>query len=199
MTSHRTSGSRFRRLAAYGLLISSRRGELGLVRWLGGPIAWTEDWDRPRDSPRRSPISPPDAPTMVRSARRRLRARPLDGLAPPGSLALGTARLRRREFERAHRAFGAAETGGGPLGAFARWGARRRLGLGKSREAAELIERAAASAKDPVLADDLAVARARSLRGGRQEARSRVDREAARLRRVPRPGAHARGGGPDCG
>lgn len=91
-----------------------------------------------------------------------------------GALALGVARLRRREFTQAHRAFGEAERGGGPLAPFASLErAQALLGLGKAREAAELIARATAASTDPVLADDFAIARAQALVGigDRAEAR----------------------------
>ena len=90
------------------------------------------------------------------------------------TVALGVARLRRKDYEKAARALSDAATSTSPLGPFA---ALRRgealTGAGRAAEASAALESAARASLDPVLADDFVVARARATAatGGKDAAR----------------------------
>jgi soluble lytic murein transglycosylase len=80
------------------------------------------------------------------------------------TVALGVARLRRKEYDRSVKALTPVSTSPSPLGPFA---ALRRgealTGAGRGAEAAKALEAASRVSIDPVLADDFVVARARAL------------------------------------
>lgn len=78
-------------------------------------------------------------------------------------LALGVARLRRREYDAASKALRKASRGGPVLSFTSLKRAEALLGAGRFREAEGILREARGRADDPVLADDLAIASARAL------------------------------------
>ena len=94
------------------------------------------------------------------------------------AVALGVARLRRKEYDRAVRALTAPAASPSPLGPFA---ALRRgealTGARRAAEGARTLEAASRASIDPVLADDFVVARARAAGaiGGKEAAHRLLD------------------------
>src|SRR5207249_8699772 len=145
-----------RALALAAIVLAASGGLWLVLHRLHGPVPWTEDWIPPPGFARAmTDLSAgrfDDAQSQLREIfasfespvwRRR------------AALAVGVARLRRREFTLAHRALGEAESAGGPVAAYASLQrAEALIGAGRAREAAELLGRAAATSSDPVLADD---------------------------------------------
>lgn len=92
--------------------------------------------------------------------------------------ALGVARLRRKEYDKAARALEAPARSASPLSGFA---ALRRgealTGAGRAAEAVSALESAGRASSDPALADDFVITRARALAagGGRDRAQRLLD------------------------
>lgn len=136
-----------------------------VVRLLHAPLDWQEDWTAPPGFSQ--------AILDLSSGRFEEGERSLENLftryrSPVwrrrASLAIGVSRLRRRQFPAALDSLAQAERGGGPLLPFvALRKAEALTGSRKPREAADLLERASRTGADPVLVDDLAIARAGAL------------------------------------
>src|SRR5206468_2558310 len=130
-----------------GVLLIAACAVMALVVYrLRGPVDWTEEWIAPPGfALAMSEISagrPDDAERRLKSLFQKYRSPVWSRRA---SLAAGVARLRRREYAPANRALGRAESGGGPLAAFASLRrAEALLGADRPKEALEILERAGA-------------------------------------------------------
>ena len=191
-----TPGPRRRRLLpralALAAIVLAAGGGLWLViHRLRGPVPWTEDWIPPPGFTRAMTDLSAGRFEDAQSQLREIFA----SFSSPvwrrrAALAVGVARLRRREFTQAHRALGEAESAGGPLGAYASLKrAEALVGAARAREAEELLGRAASASSDPVLADDFAIARAQALvaSGDRSAARRLLERHLASSDRREKP------------
>jgi soluble lytic murein transglycosylase len=149
-----------------GALLAALAGVILLVLWkLRGPVDWNEEW-----------IAPPEfgaamadlSSGRVDEADKRLQAifkRYRSAVWRRRAwFAEGVSRLRRREFTKALDLLSKAESGGGPLAGFASLNkASALLGAGKPGDAVKALDLARNSHPNPILADDLAVLRARAL------------------------------------
>ncbi len=168
--------SRRRAFLFLGLALLLAAVAAGLLwRTLRAARPWTDDWTAPPGyAELLADLTAGRADEGERRMEALFRAWRTDPWRRRALLALGAARMHRREFLPAEKAFARAEGLGGPASPYARL--RRGEALSGQRrfaQAAALLQGTAPAPADPVFADDLAIALARAQAGLGDPARAR--------------------------